>query len=900
MPSENAVKINKEELYNNGGCESTVIKAFDAVVQELEQDLESGACKQLVRSKSCNALYVESEHYHNYENVSEDSFKHYHPKYNTEDDEASEGEGGEGDLSPEHYHPKSNLNSFNQDTNGLQGVKSFDASTLEVQPLEAQPAAGAQHGPMTGHLSVISEGVEPNSAVSSALKSGTSQTPVSAMSKRKSDAIVVTEQKAGTDRVDGKREKSGKDAHRQGSTEALKDILARTNTVEARNSAPRAAPEPLSGLTNLDQIIQNNQQQGGNTPQMQKRLPATPQSVNAGFLGVKGVTVGGVTDANNLGVTTNGQSNALADNLQNIQAQISNLQMVQANLMSAQGAGSGGVGTLGLQGGNAMNSAALNALLSPQQQSAQAVGNNGHGNFATRQMSNTSLGQHGTPAQQSALPILSPEQARASSRVNGSQNVFSPQMGGQQQYNMYGQQQGPMTPNQRAMEMMRGATGHSISNMPTPSHGPMGYARQTPQHGPMGGQHQQQNGTGSMPMSQMGGMGQGSLSQNRKSRQELNQQQMKALYNSIDKTTLPVLSTQQAFAKGEGKGASQSAGASAAVTPRSDGQGQGQYQPQEGNGNAMTMTTPPLSARGGPGAGAEGYVPGTAADPFAQVQKIAESGKMVPQHPPLARPPTTMAPHHRQPQAADEGITFLEERKRYFSRQKQQAVFHYTLRHAKQYAKVIGMTIEWCFAHLEEKRKIDLANGIKNPIAELAQRTDLDEYTRKAEKARLEIIKKADEIDFLLRQKALESAMGMSSGTSGGNGGLTSADGGIVSHSGAMASSSGIAHNAVSHSAASAAPHSAASTAFGGRGAGLPPGFTPTSGNQMASMHSLAGAHHSHGYGGVGSGVDLPTSGQMQGVGYSYAETLPSMDQPYYPVGAVAGGRDQWTGVQYM
>ena len=64
MPSISNVMIEQSEL-NEG--ESSVIKEFDQVVLELEQDLESGACKQLVRSKSCNALFIDSEKYHNFE-----------------------------------------------------------------------------------------------------------------------------------------------------------------------------------------------------------------------------------------------------------------------------------------------------------------------------------------------------------------------------------------------------------------------------------------------------------------------------------------------------------------------------------------------------------------------------------------------------------------------------------------------------------------------------------------------------------------------------------------------------------------------------------------------------------------------------------------------------------------
>jgi hypothetical protein len=383
----------------------------------------------------------------------------------------------------------------------------------------------------------------------------------------------------------------------------------------------------------------------------------------------------------------------------------------------------------------------------------------------------------------------------------------------------------PGTPNMN--QQFRG-TAHTTtsthSGMPTPNVGPMGYQRMTPQHGP--GMH-------------------GHGGNSRKSRQELSQAQMKNLYNSIDKTTLPVMSTAQA-----------------------------QRDTQQSSNVTDSPGTPGVNGNNTPqqaGGGGAGYVPGTSADPFAQVAKDAVSGKMVPQHPPFSKPPTSMAAYHKQPMAAnpDEGITFLEERKRYFSRQKQQAVFHYTLRHAKQYAKIIGMTIEWCFAHLEEKRKIDLANGIKNPIAELAQRTDLDEYTRKTEKARLEIIKKADEIDFLLRQKALESAMGLSgSGAMGSQLGSGSGDH-MQSHASHMESHSALPGVHSAH------PHSAHS----GSGA---PGLSqqPYSGTSNAgafgykqNMPSSGMAPQSYG--------SLPGSGQMVGHGYSYAETIPSADMGY-------------------
>jgi len=73
--------------------------------------------------------------------------------------------------------------------------------------------------------------------------------------------------------------------------------------------------------------------------------------------------------------------------------------------------------------------------------------------------------------------------------------------------------------------------------------------------------------------------------------------------------------------------------------------------------------------------------------------------------------------------------TFLEKKKRGYSKQKQMAVFHYTLRHARQYSKVNGMTLEWNFQHLEDKRKIDLKNGIKNPAANISPLLSDDERT---------------------------------------------------------------------------------------------------------------------------------------------------------------------------
>jgi hypothetical protein len=728
----------------------------------------------------------------------------------------------------------------------FQGVKSFDASSLEAQA----PTSGNMNSTMVnnvnGQLSVISEGVEPSSA----------QSGVNSNQKSLGLPSVNTPASKRSGIVDAET-----DVNRKGSNEALNMILA------AGGGAPvsEKRPEPLHNLTNLQDILASNAARSSNINVQQQNKVATPQSV--GFLGVKGVTMnGGVVDANAL------QQNTL-DLASQIQTQIQHLQTVQTNLMNSQlqqsqqnaalqqSTPNHSVGTMNVPGNNMGMSAnqTLNAILSPSQQAGNVQNT---GNFHAQ----------GNPLNSSNLPVMSPQDAQArfrqqqqqassgnlhgsagqtptlaahAQRMTGGNAMATPTMGvhPQQQFGTpmmngsAGSMNGIAPPRFGNGTIPTTTSSHNI-NMPTPGMHPSqqmghgtpqmghGYNRMTPQHGPgMQGQahmmgQQMGNSNGSNPMN--GSQGHGS----RKSRQELNQLQMKALYNSIDKATLPQ-------PRGDGVGSNN-------LTPRTP------RTPVMDGGMNGNNTTP------------QNYVMGTATDPFAQHQALAISGKMTAPHPPMSKPPTSMAPHHRQPQASnpEEGITFLEERKRYFSRQKQQAVFHYTLRHAKQYAKTIGMTIEWCFAHLEEKRKIDLANGIKNPIAELAQRTDLDEFTRKAEKARLEIIKKADEIDFLLRQKALESAMGMGSGSSAPQSG-----GGIVSASGAI--------------------QSATSQQFG-MGSRLSP--MPVSG-----VSTAYGGHH-----GMASGMSLPGSHQMMGAGYSYAETLPSMEQIY------TGGPGVATGSSYM
>lgn len=271
---------------------------------------------------------------------------------------------------------------------------------------------------------------------------------------------------------------------------------------------------------------------------------------------------------------------------------------------------------------------------------------------------------------------------------------------------------------------------------------------------------------------------------------------MKKLYNSIDKTTIPVTGPQGQNLGTQGnpvtmsqpssrKGSEMSLGfafagkgqigtpaahdVSTTITPRSD-------LPAPAPVELSNAASDPFSAAQAKDFG-KGAEVGLQAHELAQQQGMAKELKHAAQMTKMAEG-THMPTSFRQGAMGDhidstasgmtgpngENLTFLEERKRHFSRQKQQAVFHYTLRHAKQYSKHprITMSIEWCFRQLEEKRKVDLMNGIRNPIAELAQRTDLTQEQRSKIEGELKKLKKQGEITFLIRQKELADSLGMS------------------------------------------------------------------------------------------------------------------------------------------
>lgn len=46
-----------------------------------------------------------------------------------------------------------------------------------------------------------------------------------------------------------------------------------------------------------------------------------------------------------------------------------------------------------------------------------------------------------------------------------------------------------------------------------------------------------------------------------------------------------------------------------------------------------------------------------------------------------------------------------DEKQKFYWKQKQMAIFHYTLRHAKRAAKENGQSVEWNFERIEEERK---------------------------------------------------------------------------------------------------------------------------------------------------------------------------------------------------
>merc|ERR1712054_661278 len=82
----------------------------------------------------------------------------------------------------------------------------------------------------------------------------------------------------------------------------------------------------------------------------------------------------------------------------------------------------------------------------------------------------------------------------------------------------------------------------------------------------------------------------------------------------------------------------------------------------------------------------------------------------------------------------------------------QLAVFHYTLRHARKHMKSlkevnIEMSLEWTFRQLEEKRKIDLKNGVMKLMPNIEE--GMTEEQQNAERKRVDDLKMAEELTFL-------------------------------------------------------------------------------------------------------------------------------------------------------
>jgi len=78
---------------------SKMISEFDATMLELEADIDAKRdCPVLPRSKSCNALYVESSNYYNYEHVSERSYEHHYQGAEDESDCESDDEEPEAEA----------------------------------------------------------------------------------------------------------------------------------------------------------------------------------------------------------------------------------------------------------------------------------------------------------------------------------------------------------------------------------------------------------------------------------------------------------------------------------------------------------------------------------------------------------------------------------------------------------------------------------------------------------------------------------------------------------------------------------------------------------------------------------------------------------------------------------
>jgi hypothetical protein len=109
----------------------------------------------------------------------------------------------------------------------------------------------------------------------------------------------------------------------------------------------------------------------------------------------------------------------------------------------------------------------------------------------------------------------------------------------------------------------------------------------------------------------------------------------------------------------------------------------------------------------------------------------------------------------------EDNQTPIVNRRKTYSKSKQMSVFHYTLRHARQYSKCEWnqMSLEWNFKHLEEKRKIDLKNGNAKPLSDYINdsmtQAEKDQI-KKDKDEKIEVIKNAD-IDPVETKEWLES-----------------------------------------------------------------------------------------------------------------------------------------------
>merc|ERR1719387_770996 len=94
---------------------------------------------------------------------------------------------------------------------------------------------------------------------------------------------------------------------------------------------------------------------------------------------------------------------------------------------------------------------------------------------------------------------------------------------------------------------------------------------------------------------------------------------------------------------------------------------------------------------------------------------------------------------------------YINQKKKDYLKKKQMSVFHYTLRHSRQYSKINFMSLEWNFNQLEEKRRIDLKNGVPNMKPNLVDGMSADEIAE--EKKRVEKERTDEEIAFLEEKK---------------------------------------------------------------------------------------------------------------------------------------------------